>query len=59
MGLQFSGGAAMCPVVNTLVGVAHGGFGGLQPLVPQNDVVSEIRDHEEPGAGISPMTMST
>jgi hypothetical protein len=56
---MLNGGAAMCPVVNTLVGVAHGGFGGLQPLVPQNDVVSEIRDHEEPGAGISPMTMST
>jgi hypothetical protein len=38
---------------DALLGVAQGGFDGLQPLVPQNDVVSEIRDHEEPGAGIS------
>jgi hypothetical protein len=51
--LPINGGAAVCPVVNALLGVAHGGSGGLQPLMPQNDIVPEVRDHEEPGAGIS------
>jgi hypothetical protein len=50
--LPVSSGATMCPVVHTLLGVAHRSSCGLQPNMSQDDVIPKIRNHKESGAGI-------